>query len=274
MRKVIQAGMCSLVLGATTVSADDPCWSFGFASEGDLCWLIDEDMPNKVLLGKVVLPKDASKSAQCKYENPIKQKSATGSNFAFLLGDFKGIQRIIQDREPILSPRFIARFSYCDINSQKAKAHPISDVTKLSGSQDQVCMMELRGSNSPGIQFGLWNTEKNSCESIGVTYQASGSKKNEKYQKVCLYELLRQHKGWATNGPKGKKSNYGTTGKNWHQGMHQCLSAQESKRELMPYCSWDQNGDYYYGASQDPNDNGDGYNAIVKYRCLYELMED
>ena len=257
-------------------SAENPCWHFGYASEGDLCWLMDEDMPNKVLLGKVVFPKDKTKPVQCVYQNPIKEKSSSGVDYAFLLGDFEGLQRTIPGKDPVPATQFLNQFLYCHPNNSPAKEHPLAEILKLQGPQDLVCIKEQRDSSkAAGIEFGFWDGSKNECRSIDVAYTKgmNGSKKNELYRKVCLYELLEQEKGWATDGPKGKKGHYGTTGKNWFQGMHECRKHQRSKREEMPYCSWDQRGDFYYGSTQDANDAGDGKNAIMRYRCLYELIE-
>ena len=273
----IKTGLFSIILGTSSMlSANTPCWSFGYASEGDYCRLMDEDMPNKVLLGKVIFPKDKTKPVKCVYQNPIKEKSSSGTDYAFLLGDFEGLQRTIPGKDPIPASQFVNMFPYCHPNSSEAKEHPMAELLKLTGPEDLVCILEQQSETPDGIEFGFWDSEKNQCESVGVAYTKSeaSNKKNELYRQVCLYELLDQDRGWATDGPKGHKSHYGTTGKNWHQGMHECKKQQLSKKEEMPYCSWDQGGDYYYGSSQDPADNGDGQNAIMRYRCLYELIEE
>lgn len=257
-----------------TASAENPCWSFGYATEGNLCWLIDEDVKDKILLGKVVFPKDKGKPAQCVYQNPVKEKSSSGKHFAFLLGDFEGLQRTTPGKDPVAATQFLNQFSFCHPGTKEAKAHPLVNVLKMQGVQDQICIKGPRAGSADEMDFGFLDGN-NECSSIDVKYTKSdNSKKNEKYRKVCLYELLDQNGGWATDGPKGYKSHYGASRKNWYQGMHECQKQQLHYREQMPYCSWDQNGDFYYGRSQDSGDRGDGKNAVIRYRCLYELMDN
>lgn len=269
----MQAGLFLICLGySLAVPADDPCWSFGLHSPGELCWITDRSLGGKVLLGRVEFIKNSG-TPVCIYESLTKGESIKKNEFAALLGDFKGLKRIMPDTDPQIVPQFINRFQYCHPNIEKAKKNPLMDLLMLSGAQDEICFKQINDEAGSGVEFGFWNNKTSACINFDVIYreETAISKKISLYRKICFHVLMEQS-GWSKYGPKGEKSHYGTTGGNWFQGMNECKKQQSSRREEMPYCSWDDNGDFYFGKSVDYNDKGDGMNAVIMYRCVREFI--
>lgn len=278
MWKIEKVGIFSILIGISFwATADDPCWNFGFAHPGQLCFIINEEFASKVLVGRVIPSKDGQKNL-CLHENQVKETSIQNGNFASLLGDYKGLQRVMPDTDPLPAPQFVNRFGYCHPNHQKAKEHPLDALLKLTASQDTICFNAVRGEGGPGVNFGIWDDKSSSCKSLNVTYVNDGvrqyaeMKKNSRIVEACHWVVLKKS-GWAVGGPKRWKDNWRTTTHNPRQGMLDCMKKADEHRYNYQYCSYDLEGYYYIGIDVDWGDTEGQSNTVLERMC-FQVVAD